>query len=252
MADSNPLAGPRAKIKRAEHHVKDLAESVQAFRERNPNFVVSEIDPQTSAQIFKANIGENIPLCWSTMIGDCAHNLRTALDYTVSAAVTINRAQPTRRTGFPIGGSFNEYESDAIGKVKGASQKFARLVRRLNPYKGGHEAFWYIHELDRIDKHQTIIPVWAVLGTVKAIKTVGNVRTEMASIDLYEPVDDGTILLGTWPGSGYANVEFTFEIVFNKGQILEGKPVIPNLFQLVQFTDRVVNIFDRHIFSKRP
>ena len=42
--------------------------------------------------------------------------------------------------------------------------------------------------------------------------------------------------------------QFTFAIAFGDGQIFDGEPVVPTLQQLIDFTERVVEIFARHIF----
>ena len=54
------------------------------------------------------------------------------------------------------------------------------------------------------------------------------------------------------PALGHSEVEndygFAFEIAFGKGGVLEGEPLFPTLPQLVDFIERIVDIFDRRVF----
>jgi len=70
------------------------------------------------------------------------------------------------------------------------------------------------------------------------------------------PLKNGDILL-TYPRVrlpfiDYSKFEFTFEIAFGEGQIFDGEAVIPTLTKLVDFTERVIDIFARRIFGLTP
>jgi len=52
-------------------------------------------------------------------------------------------------------------------------------------------------------------------------------------------------------GDGYedkTDFNFTFEVAFGEGQIFDGDAVIPTLHELINFTERLINIFALHIF----
>ncbi len=248
MTDSDQLAGVRAKIKRAEHHVRELNASFEGVREGNSDIIVGQAHLSGSGKLFKANLP--IIQCWGAMIGDCVHNLRTCLDYIVCEAVLLNKRQVRKgKTGFPIAPSRKKFETKTVGKIKGTSQKMGQLVRRLKPYKGGIEPFWIIGELDNTDKHQMIVPVWTTISDVRVHKNVGGTVTEIATADPGR-VDHGTKIIGTTdPFEGKHDIQFALDIAFGKNLVVEGQPVVPTLFQLVQFTERVVDIIDRNIFK---
>jgi hypothetical protein len=44
--------------------------------------------------------------------------------------------------------------------------------------------------------------------------------------------------------------KFTFEVAFGEGQIVDGKPVLPTLQQLVGFVERVVGIAERTVLTQ--
>ena len=41
--------------------------------------------------------------------------------------------------------------------------------------------------------------------------------------------------------------QFTFEAAFGEGQVVEGQPIFPTVDELVQSTERVIEIFERWI-----
>lgn len=43
--------------------------------------------------------------------------------------------------------------------------------------------------------------------------------------------------------------DLTFEIAFGEGQIVDGEPLVPSLRQLIDFTKRIVEIFERRLFT---
>ena len=262
---TDSLPDVRAKIKRANQHVHDLQAAVNTFAERKSNRVITEVDKKAGKTVFKAQITEDIPPEISAIIGDCVHNLRTALDYIICTAVVTNGRQITRRHGFPIALSQKKFETDCVSKIAGTSQEVARLVRRLKPYKGGCEPFWIIHNLDALDKHQAIVPVWYAYRSM-VISPAANFSglkpgdesfaLTLSPRDRVIPVYDGTELM-IFSGDTsafdltkqYTNVNFAFEIAFGESQVVQGEPVGPTLKQLIQFTSRVADIFNRYIFK---
>jgi hypothetical protein len=257
------LAGPRIKIERAKRHIRDLEAEIAAFHGRGPYEIVAYDDAKTGDKIFRVKIREPVPTCLSGAIGDVVHNLRAALDQLAWQLVIANRKQPRRRTGFPVADSVEEFESDAAGKIKGVSARAYRFIRRLKPYKGGREFFWTIHELDRLDKHQSIIPVGAAYThvTIKLLMAVPWDDAPLASPpislrpkDRCYPLKDGTTLYVIKAAARQPpideNPQFTFDVAFGEGQIVDGEPVVPALQQLTELVERVIAITERRVLAQ--
>lgn len=265
QTDFQGLSGVRAKIERANQHVHDLQAAVNTFAQRNPYRVITKVDKEAGKTIFTAQITEYIPPEISAIIGDCVHNLRTALDYIICNAVIANKRQVRKGHGFPITRSRKKFETACVSKIDGTSQEVAQLVRRLKPYKGGCEPFWVIHMLDALDKHQAIVPVWSAYRnmTISPAADFFGIKPGEESFGLVFsptervcPVYNGTELM-TFSGDTrafdslkqYTDVNFAFEIAFGESQVVQSEPVGPTLKQLIQFTSRVADIFDRYIFK---
>jgi hypothetical protein len=258
---SRALAGPLIKIERAKRHVRELEADIRAFIERNPYRIVRDQDAEAGRYVYRVHIVEDVPACLSATIGDIVHNLRSALDQLVCQLVLANRRQVRTRTGFPVGSSVKEFETDAAGKIQGVSAVGERFIHRLKPYKGGREPFWVIHELNRLDKHKAIVPVGSAYKHVWLnLRLPVEWQTEQISVfsfainpgDREYPLKDGTELFicPTNFFETHNEPNFTFEVAFGEGQIVDGKPVLPAIQQLVEFVERVIGIAERSVLTQ--
>jgi hypothetical protein len=94
-------------------------------------------------------------------LGDCVHNLRSALDLLAVELVRANGGTPGDYTAFPVGSDYRHFQTSAIRRVNGASTKAIDLICRLKPYRRQDSLIYRLHRLDIADKHQLIIPVAA-------------------------------------------------------------------------------------------
>lgn len=76
----HPLANPRLKLKRADQHLNVLKRHIRRLNKEHPDRIREESDPKTGQPIKSAEKPDT-PLQWSLIIGDIAHNLRSALDH---------------------------------------------------------------------------------------------------------------------------------------------------------------------------
>ena len=255
------LTGPHIKIDRAKKHVADLRADIEAFHRRQPYQIVMADEPESGDQVYRVKIREPIPPKWSGILGDIFHNLRSALDQVACQLVIANNSEIERSTEFPIIGTPGNFEIVLGRKLNGASAKAKSLVRRLKPYKGGREPFWVIHAMDVLDKHRGIIPAGAahrnIIITMRMpIPNSNNVIRSsfgLTPADRAYPLKDGTEVFRVKAGGRVSFGEFhdapqfTFEAAFGEGQVVEGQPIFPTVEQLVQFTERVIEIFERWI-----
>jgi hypothetical protein len=118
------LRGVRIKIDRAKKHFADLDTAIRAFEARGPYRVEVNKDPHDPSYenyYFRSNA--TIPDDWSAIVGDCIHNLRSALDLLAVTLVLGNGEIPTDYTSFPVGSDRTHFRTSAITRIKGASAK---------------------------------------------------------------------------------------------------------------------------------
>src|SRR3990172_11409377 len=81
------FVGPSLKIRRAQRHIAELEECIQAFLRAGPYSVQVEEDAASGSHLLKVatlhTLPEEIPL----IIGDAANNLRSALDILISGYI---------------------------------------------------------------------------------------------------------------------------------------------------------------------
>ena len=248
MTSSDILLGPRAKVKRAIHHINDLSKSVGPAPQRSSDLFVSDDQSQIGSQRFRARI----PIEWSLIIGDCVHNLRSALDHLIYQAVLINDAVPDHETGFPIFSKSDSLPTGPIRKIQGASEDVRNIINRLNPCKGGNDNLCLLHDLDIAEKHKTLTVIWAEIGdSIKLYRIAEGIMLELASADIgglvLGPDDDIVMSDFVSAGAQHNYIEASVQIIFGEGPA-KGQAVIPTLLKLVQVTDDVIEIFGREVF----
>jgi len=261
----NPLEGSKLKLERAKEHIRQLETEIRAFHERNPYRIVVEEEPQSGDQIYRVKIKEQPSPRWATIIGDIVHNLRSALDLLTNDLVRTNCKTPNRRTGFPIYESAKKFETQFFSKVDGASTKAIRIIGRLKPYKGGNQRLWVIHSLDIEDKHRLILSVGAAyrnftmsMGLRLPWKEGEIIKSPPIAIrpaDRQYPLKDNAEVMRVKAAARTSDskvdpdYQFTFEVAFGDGEVVQGEPVLPTLQHLIDYVEDVIDIFDRNIFS---
>jgi hypothetical protein len=68
------------KLDRASHHLDSLDAKVRDWRQRYPYDYILEIDRESDEELVKITLIEPLPAEFRLIIGDCLHNLRSALD----------------------------------------------------------------------------------------------------------------------------------------------------------------------------
>jgi hypothetical protein len=151
--------GPRLKIERAKHHIADLNTRIEAILAEKPFHVVRHYQPKARkvSLLTKSNKPSAIPDEFSLIIGDAAHNLRSALDLTMYA-IAKRRAPSVHKIEFP----FPRKAEGLEGAINAAQVKFAgtnvvEVVRALKPYPDGNKFLWRLHATDVRDKHHLLV-----------------------------------------------------------------------------------------------
>jgi hypothetical protein len=259
MAD---LRGIRIKIDRAKKHLADLNAAIRTFQNGWPYTIKIEKDEKTGYETHKFFLLVPIPDEWGAIVGDCVHNLRSALDLLACELIRANGGIPGDYAAFPVGSNFTHFNSSAVRRINGASADAIKLVRRLKPYDGGNDTLWRLHRIDIADKHQLLIPVAAAhkeFGVQYDIQGAGppDYTPPMwlgPASDRKFPLKNGDELISykrvVAPGiKDETKFHFTFEIAFGEGQIFDGEPVVARLDQLIRFTERIINLFAKRILK---
>lgn len=104
------------------------------------------------------------------MLGDCIHNLRSALDHLICQLTLLDGGTMAdcEQTQFPIASKCEgQFESMANHRIPGLSKKHRAMVKRLQPYHRGDGAWKHplaiLADLSNADKHRLINPTHSVI-----------------------------------------------------------------------------------------
>lgn len=241
------IKSSRLKIVRANRHIHELEtiilEYPKIYKQQGLT-IISKSNGSVSLDIVDLNpLGDFICLA----LGDAIHNLRSALDHLWStlmreADVTSSKNLAT----FPFHKTRKNLE-DLIKKspVIKAYPKVEQLIfEKVKPHSDdvGNHFLWALTKLDKLDKHNMIIPIF------KVSKATG-IEINMAG--------NNTISIGTFEGKSIleTNMPFDFnhegevflEVFFPEDNELAGKPVLESMKMMTKMTEEVIEVFSSEL-----
>jgi hypothetical protein len=223
--------------------------------------------------VFRFHIREEPPHAWSTIIGDCVQNARSALEHLAwqLAQPEHGGSGPNVYTGFPIYRKRRTYrktkesERSAVARM-GADAETE--IEKLQPYhsRNGveHDPLFILNELARIDRHQVLHLVAAAMTGPSlashapimkgedeihfapaifddaAIEKMPLVRNPIVRRDVYELGE----IVSRNPGPSYAKrpVKFSagYFVAFADTEPVIGLPIVQTLDRLMNYVEAVV------------
>lgn len=161
------LDGPRAKLDRARLHLEALNDGIRAFTETDTHDFTNEVDLETGDQIIRIRIlNEPDNPTWGLIVGDFAHNLRSALDHLVWQLVLLSGNKPSTANQFPITRSRRDYwlprrrrPSIRDRMLKGVAAPHRAMIDFVQPHMGeepDETTLAHLAWLSNVDKHNVI------------------------------------------------------------------------------------------------
>jgi hypothetical protein len=161
----NRLDGTRLKIIRAKEQIEAFYREVDLFwqSEPKPCEIIQKSDSKKPNYAFVFQINELPPRKWGVIVGEITYNLRSALDHLAWQLALLTTQNPSRKTEFPIfndASKFNNPRGQA--KLQHIPIDAQTIIESLQPYHSGNwppvECLWWLHEINRVDKHREIVP----------------------------------------------------------------------------------------------
>jgi hypothetical protein len=161
--DKATLAGCHAKVDRAEEAIDRMAQEWVTWRESNPYPTRVQADDATGEHHVFFDFSTPAPLRFPVLLGEIAHDLRSALDHLVwrEAVEHVGRKRAEKNAGkitFPICRTRIDF---AASKVKPFVTSDAwKLIERHQPYDRGKpprpKTLGMLHWINRVDKHRLL------------------------------------------------------------------------------------------------
>jgi hypothetical protein len=247
-----PFEASDLKIARAKKHLQELETEIAAFFRAKPYRLVIEpweLNNETGfvSHAWVVRISGSLTPTVATIIGDIFHNLRTSLDTLACDLVRI-AGKSVQQVYFPFSATANELpEMIKRRNMNRAGTHVTKMIIDLAPYKGGNTMLRSIHDMNILDKHQTLVPV--IAGGISPAMTIAfdparptdipriptKIDRDGQSLVVMPPISN--LPLGTELPADWA---ITFDA--NAGP-LAGREVIETLNQLTGLTESIVQLF---------
>jgi hypothetical protein len=158
MDASVKLKSAISKLQRANFHIATLDREIKSFFNSSPFEILIKTDIESRKVIYCVGNDVDLPLSFNVIIGDALFNLRSALDHLAWQFFQLSTKTITPESFyFPIFNGTGHYTKTFQGKVAGFRPQDIEFIVATKPYKGGNDALWIIHELNRLDKHRLLL-----------------------------------------------------------------------------------------------
>jgi hypothetical protein len=228
IGKDRPFFGVELKIARARMHAQAFRDSLQEWWDKKPISVRTEVSSdRREYKLILNEFGAIPPIeLWGMQIGDCVHNLRSALDNLCYSAARLLNDPPRqpRSIQFPIFDDATAYHDRARATLGQLPALACELIEHFQPFKQPdpgaikRHTLLYLNHLSNQDKHR--IPQVALLCVNQSDHSQritfesdaeAKAWVEALEMDLWAgPVWSGTILLTAKSklpvGKGFGNV----------------------------------------------
>jgi hypothetical protein len=262
------LASVRAKIRRAEHHLHDIDLALTLLIGSDPTAnqpVIFDYESDGKEIIVRLTECKPIDPALPLMIGDCLHNLRSALDHLVYRLALNNGASidSAGKTFFPVYLTKAKFD-DRVKKLVKPFISSAALteIEKCQPYSAydvPEEAdVWILNRLDIFDKHRLLVVAGQKCAPTEFTLTVvatGERRHEIIPEPQWKPVEDGAEIIRFRfvdpPGKMRVQIKLVTSIQFIKtGMAADGVGVQDALRQCTAIVSSHISHFGKIFFGE--
>jgi hypothetical protein len=258
------------KVDRAYKHVLELEIEITRFqRSRGPDEIFHKDNLQTQERTFYVGALTKIPLDFSALVGDIIQNLRSTLDHLAWHLVQSSPVTPKARSVdiyFPIFETASGYRAGKMRKIQGMTDAAIRAIDAIEPYYrpdvlpgiGNGVALFWLHELNKLDKHRLLIPIWEDMTThtmpkSQLLKMESTLRaafgdnwdkTHVVANRPLLPLKDGSELCTLPIAEVQDTMAFRFQIAFGEPKWVRGKEILSTLVNMHRIVREIIEAFD--------
>ncbi len=178
------------KLGRAMEHAQTLDREIRGWIEGEPDLIVAERKDDAEGRRIEWRFRPDVVVdpAWSLLIGDCIHNLRSALDHLALALAVRHSGHLSRKaertSEFPIFGPRQMTSTECRDRIGCIDPLAQTLIQGLQPHHASpydKHPLWLIQDLDNVDKHRFVNATLIVSG---GMEVVGLVDLRAASLEI--------------------------------------------------------------------
>ncbi len=240
----------KLRLQRAQEHINQLDSEIGDFLKSDSYEITRQRETHPIREdVFYFHVLKPMPAeRYGMLIGDCLHNLRSALDNLVWDLAPTTVKQDKKKAGglqFPIFDDPKSYAARAPHYLAGIGSTVQALVDKHQPYKrpqpSGHPLS-RMAQLTNWDKHRFIQPCFWLLYRTTII-TAGFGRATIAPRFTADRLDDGCEFLRVRIIEGpdsYHDPDFTIDVSFDRAGPAGGQPVRDGLREFHYYIERAL------------
>ena len=255
MPDASSLAGPLARIDRADELLGQLDAKLKAFIATRPYTAVEQPDPNPLNRKYLITHIQDVPVPLRVLVGEASHHLRASLDllvYQLLIKEGVTNDKRLRSCSFPIIVSRDLVEAEEKRKhddavrnaIDGVSHESYRRIEALQPCANNRE--WshlaQVQELDNTDKHRLLLAGFASTRLPNfAFHDGENVHVVK---EAFVPLQvDAVFLFNGVPPGRTVTMPLATHVTFNEPGPVFGHPIVHILQNLSKMTRDTIQSF---------
>ncbi len=256
MPEQLSLAGPLARIDRADELLTQLDAALKAFIETRPYVVEEQPDPNPTTRAFVITRLHDVPPRPRIIAGEVAHHTRAALDLLAYQLLVDKGVTDPKRLGaaaFPIITSRDLSKPDdkrkhdklIRAKIGGVSQRAYDRIVAIQPCATNRE--WshlaQVQELDNTDKLRLLLAASSIMDLKNLAYRVerGNVTVHP---QVYVPLQEGQLVKPGPVPPGWRLPNLAYAVTFTEPGPVFGQPVVHILQNLADMTRATIESFE--------
>lgn len=172
VAQEPSLAGPLARLDRADVLVKELGSATRAFAATKPYRAAQIDDPNPVNRRFVIEAVDDVPLPIRVRAGEVVHHTRAALDlliYQLMLRAGVKDESRLRKCAFPVVTSHDPADKQQASNYKAKMDKATAglpsdvrdRIEALQPWRPGNPGIWshlsQVEALDNTQKHRLLL-----------------------------------------------------------------------------------------------
>ncbi|MEO8392667.1 MAG: hypothetical protein ABI700_06715 [Chloroflexota bacterium] len=198
-------------------------------------------DSDTGHYIVEVRCLADPPDSIALIIGDTVHALRSALDHLIWEMVSRTGVTPDQNLYFPIGKTRKKFkEAIKAPQIQAIGKDMLDLIRNdIKPYPKGNDLLCALAQLDIIDKHKLLIPVFPSVQFSEDEQFDAS-KSPLLGMHIPKGFVWSIDAHSTEPREVNNNLKMRLQVVFGKEQPFEDEEVIPTLRSLSQLVEGII------------
>lgn len=254
---SEQLAGPRARLDRADVLVAELDGLSKAFAASRPYRAVQVDDPNPVNRRFIVESVDDVPLPIRVRAGEIVHHTRAALDllvYQLLLQAGEDDEKRLRKCAFPIVTEHDpadrqqagNYQSKMKRCIEGVRDVARERIEALQPWRAGNPGVWshlsQVEELDNTQKHRLLLT--GVVGLRMKNFVLNDNGVAKLIPEAFFPIRPGAMIIASdvKPGQQVTR-SFADDVIFHESGPPSGWPLAHILGNLNAMTRETVEGF---------